>query len=91
LRGSGVRVTTLCPGPIPTEFGRVAERAVNPEPVAQISDLYVPAKKAVAEALEAVERDRARIVPGWKVALSMALVALLPMVFLRCFLNHKGR
>lgn len=91
LRGTGVRLTTLCPGPVPTEFGRVAERAENPEPVESVGELYISAQKVVADALWAVEQDRARIIPGWKVALTMAVAALLPMAVLRCVMNRRGR
>ena len=91
LRGSGVRVTTLCPGPVHTEFGQVAERAVNPDAVQPPDGLRVPAQQVVAEALEAVERDRARIIPGWRVALFMALVTALPMALLRYGLNKRAR
>ncbi len=91
LRASGVRVTTLCPGPVPTEFGRVAERMEAPEPVEPVGELYVPAEKVVAEALRGVERDAARVVPGWKVALVMGVVAMVPMALLRIFLNKRCR
>ena len=91
LRGTGVRLTTLCPGPVATEFGRMAEREINPEPVTPVHPLIVPAEKVVADALAAVERDQARIVPGWKVALFMGCVAAIPMLFLRPLLNRYAR
>ncbi len=91
LSASGVRLTTLCPGPVPTEFGRVAERTENPEPVEAVGGLYVPPAKVVADALHAVECDQARVVPGWKVALTMAFAAAIPMAIFRWFLNRRGR
>jgi len=91
LRGTGVRVTTLCPGPVSTEFGKVAERAINPEPVHPKECLRVPAEKVVADALHAVECDRARIVPGWHVALTIGLIAALPIALLRCILNKRAQ
>ena len=91
LRGTGVRVVTLCPGPSYTEFGSVAERAVNPEPMHAPDILRIPPQKVVADALRGVERDRARVVPGWHVALAMGFLALLPMIFLRPGLNRRAR
>ena len=91
LRGTGVRVTTLCPGPVSTEFGQVAERATSPDVVSPPDLMRVPAEQVVADALQAVEQDRARIVPGWFVALSMGLAAALPLVLLRYGLNKRAR
>ena len=91
LRGTGVRVTALCPGPVSTEFGQVAERATSPDTVHPPDSLRVPVERVVAEALQAVERDRARIVPGLAVALLMGLAAALPIVLLRFGLNKRGR
>jgi len=91
LRGSGVRVTTLCPGPVFTEFGRVAERVEKPEPLTAPECLRVSAQKVVADALHAVEADRARVIPGWLMALTVAAVATLPMAVLRYGLNRRAR
>ncbi|MEI8233651.1 MAG: SDR family oxidoreductase [Verrucomicrobiota bacterium] len=91
LRGSGVRVTTLCPGPVFTEFGRVAERAEAPEALRAPDHLRVSAQKVVADALRAVEADRARVIPGCLVALTAAAVAALPLAILRYGLNKRGR
>lgn len=91
LRGSGVRVTTLCPGPVRTEFGQIADRPDEPESVRPPEALRVTPRQAVAEALEGVARDRARVVPGWKVALLMGVVACLPLFLLRPGLNRRGR
>jgi len=91
LRGTGVRVTALCPGPVSTEFGQVAERATSPDTVQPPDSLRVPVERVVAEALQAVERDRARIVPGLAVALLMGLAAALPIALLRFGLNKRGR
>ena len=91
LRGTGVRVTTLCPGPVSTGFGGVAERTTNPEPLHPPEFLRVPVKKVVAEALDAVERDRARVIPGWFVAACVGVAASVPLAILRYGLNKRGR
>ena len=92
LRGTGVRVTTLCPGPVSTEFGQVANRAEEiAEKLHSPNLLRMPAEKVVADALRAVEADRPRVLPGWRVALLAAVVSLVPITLLRCLLNHRGR
>ena len=91
LRGTGVRVTTLCPGPVSTEFGQVAERATSPDSVSPPDGLRVAAEKVVADALRAVEEDRPRIIPGWRVALTVAAMSAVPMFLLRCGMNQRAR
>jgi len=87
LRGTGVSVTTLCPGPVDTEFGDVAS-AGHPGPGFNAPELFkVPPGQVVQEALMGVERDRARVIPGWLVFLSMGLLALVPFVLVRFGLN----
>lgn len=91
LRGSGVRVTVLCPGPVSTEFGSVALRPMNGEPVVAPEIFKVPAEKVVAKALSAVERDCARVIPGWFVAFVMLLTAAMPMFIIRLAMRGQAK
>jgi short-subunit dehydrogenase len=82
LRGTGVTICTLCPGPVHTEFNQVAERPGqsrdrSPEFV------YVSVDKVVRAALAAIERDRALVIPGFMMKLGMFLVRMTPMPILR--------
>ena len=82
LRGTGVSVCTLCPGPVHTEFQEVAKRpAGQTEPGPEF--VYVPAKKVVRDALTAVQSDRPTIIPGLAMKVAMFLVRLTPMPILR--------
>jgi short-subunit dehydrogenase len=89
LRQTGVSVTLVCPGPVNTEFFQVAERAENRESMPSPEIFKVPAGQVVAEALDAVAADRARVVPGWLVCAVMAITALVPIVVLRPFLTQR--
>jgi short-subunit dehydrogenase len=91
LRGTGVSVTALCPGPVDTEFFTIAERANTTGEQAAPEIFKVPARQVVWEALKAVEHDRARVVPGWFVFLVMSVTAMVPLFILRFFLNRRGR
>ena len=82
LRGSGVSVTSLCPGPVHTEFDSVARRA-NASAESAPEFTYVPVETVARAALEAVEGDRALVIPGLAMKLGMALVRLLPLPVLR--------
>jgi short-subunit dehydrogenase len=87
LRGTGVSVTTLCPGPVETEFGNVANAGHSGAGFSAPEFLKVPAEQVVYEALMGVERDRARVVPGWVIFLAMSLLALVPFALVRFGLN----
>jgi len=91
LRGTGVSVTAVCPGPIDTEFFAIAERPNSQHTVPAPPLFKVPAAQVVREALRAVEADRARIIPGWLVFIVLTVTSLVPMFILRVALNQRGR
>jgi hypothetical protein len=83
LRGSGVSVTALCPGPVETEFTKVAHRVPAKDSDFGPAFVYVRVEDVVSAALRGVERDRALVIPGWAMKAGMALVRLTPMPLLR--------
>jgi short-subunit dehydrogenase len=87
LYGTGVTVTALCPGPVDTEFDSVAGRGGRTS-IESPAWFKVPAEKVVREAFEAVAADRARVIPGWIVALSMTAACAIPMCLLRLALRR---
>jgi short-subunit dehydrogenase len=82
LRGTGVTVTALCPGPVHTEFGDVAKRPGG-QPERGPEFVYVSAEKTALDALAAVEADRPLVIPGLAIKLGMFLVRITPMSILR--------
>jgi short-subunit dehydrogenase len=82
LRGTGLTVTALCPGPVHTEFGDVAKRPGG-EPERGPEFVYVSVEKTARDALAAVEADRPLIIPGLAMKLGMFLVRITPMSILR--------
>lgn len=91
LRGTGVSVTALCPGPVDTEFFHLAERpeALEAGPAPEI--FKVPVEQVAREGLDAVLRDRPRVIPGWIVWAVMTFVSLLPFFLLRLFVAQRRR
>jgi short-subunit dehydrogenase len=89
LRSSNVSVTALCPGPVPTEFGDVANRERDEYAAPMPEYFTVSVQQVVREALNAVARDRARVIPGALVNLLMTTVAFLPMFVKRLVLNAQ--
>jgi short-subunit dehydrogenase len=59
LKGSGIKVSALCPGPTATEFGEVA--GVTSERFAKFS---ADAQSVVAAGLKGLDRNRAIVIPG---------------------------
>ena len=74
VRGTGVRVLALNPGPVETGFQAVAGAGIAP---AQRSAVVSPAV-AVAEGLAAYEAGRAAVVPGLRNRVNAVLVQLAP-------------
>jgi short-subunit dehydrogenase len=62
VRGSGVRVLAVNPGPVPTEWQQVAGH----EDVDVVPG-KIPAEQAVAEALRAYDRGRRSVIPGRRI------------------------
>ncbi|HSI15665.1 MAG TPA: SDR family oxidoreductase [Chthoniobacter sp.] len=89
LRGTGVSVTALCPGPVNTEFFNIAERADSREAMPAPELFKVSAEEVVAAGLGAVERDRARVIPGWFVCVVMTIASLVPIFILRLFIAQR--
>lgn len=72
LRGRGIRVLALCPGPVDTAFFEVL--GSRDAAIGQ----HLSADVVVDKALTALARGRSVIVPGWRNALTARLVRLLP-------------
>ena len=90
LAGTGVVVTALCPGPVPTEFQEVAgstDHNTLPE------FLIMTAVECAVQGLEGLRRGHARVIPGPVRAL-MIPAELLPKPLIRpiiALIGHKIR
>jgi short-subunit dehydrogenase len=82
LRGTGVSVCAVCPGPVRTEFQEVARR---PEAKPQTGSRFflVPVEQVVREGLTALEADRPLVIPGFTMKFAMLVSRLIPMPVLR--------
>jgi short-subunit dehydrogenase len=77
LRGSGVHVLAVCPGPTTTQFFRNAglQQAIIPDSVGQ------SAPQVVDATFRALAAGRGLVVSGWKNKLTTFLASKLPKVF----------
>jgi short-subunit dehydrogenase len=82
LRGTGVTVCALCPGPVHTEFQEVAKR-----PGGRREDgpefAHVSVEQVVRNALTGLEANRPLVIPGLPMKIGMFLVRITPMPILR--------
>jgi uncharacterized protein len=82
LRGTGVSVCAVCPGPVVTEFQQVAKRE-GAKPNIGPKFLVVSVQQVVRDAIAALESDRPLVIPGLAMKLVMFLTRLTPMPTLR--------
>lgn len=86
LRPLGITVTALCPGPVPTEFFTVAARSDDEDPSAHYETMpafVVTPAEAVRAGLDAVAKDKARVIPGPLLAVAVGLALLIPFCITR--------
>ena len=82
LHGTGVTVTSLCPGPVPTEFTQVAARP-GAKPDRSPEFVRVSAEEVARAGLAAIESGRPLVIPGFIMKLGMFLVRIMPLSILR--------
>lgn len=89
LSGTKISVTTLCPGPVPTEFGKQATRLGEDDKFDMSTPgfLSVNAATAARVGLKAVVKNRARAVPGLAMMIGATILTILPIFFIRPLLN----
>lgn len=92
LRGRGVRTLAVCPGPVHTEFGSVAQRAGHDRGDMPLKQwFYTPAETVVRAALRALKAGRARCYPSMKIWLSASMLHTLPLWAHRLLLGTRPR
>ena len=77
LRGSGVTVTVLCPGPVKTEFDQVAGFGQSFEDLAPKMMIVAPDQVAAA-AVDGLDRGRSVVIPGTTNAVLAQVARLAP-------------
>lgn len=83
LKGSGIKVSALCPGPTESEFSDVAD---SHSPT--LERMKVPAAGVVAAGLAGLDANKAVVVPGLKNKIGAQMSRLLPRSTMR---NIIGR
>ena len=92
LREHGIPVLAVCPGPVHTGFGKVATREESADALPAREGFYVTREQVVSDSIRALHADKARVYPGWKIALLAGAISLMPMALVRLVsLNRRGK
>lgn len=86
LRPKGITVTALCPGPIPTEFFSVARRSDDSGAEAHYDSMplfVVSPQEAVYAGLQAVIKERARVIPNPLLCVAVGAALVIPFFVTR--------
>lgn len=91
LKPHDIPVLAVCPGPVHTGFGDVAKRGTNGRNIPGREWFFVPKKTVVAEALAALDQNRARVYPGLRTAAAALLISAVPLLMLRAVMSLRPR
>jgi len=75
LRGSGVKISCLCPGPVKTNFQKRAY--ITDTPLAN-SPLLVDVREVARIGYEGLKQGKRVVIPGWKNRLGVELLRIAP-------------
>ena len=92
LRGTGVSVTALCPGPVDTGFGDRAGFTKEEAEGALPSFMWVPAAEVAKAAVDGLAKGRLVVIPGAVNRAASVLAQMTPRTLLLPILarNHPG-
>lgn len=89
LRGTGVTVTTLCPGPVETGFAEAAGLSDAEAGESLPKFMWVPAAEVAKAAVEGLAAGRPVVIPGPANRAAAALAHLAPKALILPMLAHR--
>ncbi|MDC0088029.1 SDR family oxidoreductase [Akkermansiaceae bacterium] len=85
----GINIVAVCPGPVRTGFGKIAMREGAADKLPAREGFYTTKEQVVFDSIIALEANKARVFPNWKIAAMAAGISLLPMAILRLALVSR--
>ena len=89
LLAESIHVAALCPGPTPTNFGKTAQRNGKDIDRTAQNFIVVAPERVVADGLRALERGKAAVFPGARVALVATVMRILPRPLMRFLIGFR--
>jgi short-subunit dehydrogenase len=91
LKEHHIPVLAVCPGPIKTGFSDVSRRDPDSPGLPGNKAFYVLKQQVVSESIAALDRQAARVYPGFKTAVAAVVLTAIPIVILRFALGFRPR
>jgi uncharacterized protein len=92
LKPHHIQVLAVCPGPVHTGFGQVAQRnGAGGREIPGRECFYVPKQQVVRESLAALESGKARVYPALKTAAAALVISAVPIILLRLAMGLRPR
>ena len=89
IAGTGITVATVTPGPVRTEFLSVA--GVTDNAFAMPKFMYMDPRAVARIGIDAIDKDRGTVVPGWPTRIVVGIARRLPNRILLPILAHERR
>jgi uncharacterized protein len=89
LRGTGVTLTALCPGPVRTEFAESAGFTKEDSENALPGFMWLPASEVARSALHGLEQDKAVVIPGFANRVGAGFGRTMPQQVMAGFLARQ--
>lgn len=89
LNGTGIVVTQVCPGPVESEFSRVAGSGAHP--ASRPAWLEISAERCAQDSLNAWAKGQALVLPGAKLSVLGQMMRLVPAPLMRVSLPGLRR
>jgi len=89
LEEQGITVLDVCPGPISTNFGKVALRRGNKAEIKRPSWVKISKQQMVKETLHALHNKQSKLYPGLGVKIAATVLAALPIFAIRAIVRKR--
>jgi hypothetical protein len=89
LKGTGVTVTTLCPGPVETGFAEASGMSDEEAGASLPKMMWIPAPQVAKAAVDALAAGRSVVIPGTANRMGAVAAHLIPKAWILPFLAKQ--
>ncbi len=89
LEEQNILVLDVCPGPVSTNFGKVALRHGDKAEIKRPSWVKISKEEMVKETLQSLSHKRTKLYPGLGVKIAATVLAALPIIAIRAIVRRR--